>query len=317
MDYIYILQHYIYLLKQIISDQRYYTIIVTIYLVAMLPLMIYSRKNFWKLICKASDRTAEEVSQKKKELIARRTGSVSRANDSGFLLYLQELAPNQDAVLVLYKIYGLCIVPMIASVFVFALSLLNSNYKRMIPYFLLAVPVVSLAMLIGAKIGLKHEFRYVEKKDDRTPFYYPSLVLRIMVAIIACIAGIWLMVTGVKIYNEQVSHKDWIATTAYIYSEAIEVKYVYSYSYSVDDQTYYDKIECAGDAHNAGEFLTVKYNPENPTQSTDILEPQISAIIVNGLIGLWIIGMGLIIGFSDKIHEHRVERAKMKYNISE
>ena len=313
MDYIYVLQHYFYVLKQFFSDQRYYTIIVTVYLVAMLPLIIYSRKCFWKLVCTASGRSVNEVNQKKKELIAQRTGGVSRANDSGFSLYLQELAPNQDAVLILYKVYGLCIIPLIVSIAVFVLSLLNSNYKRIIPYFLFAVPVVSLAMLIGAKIGLKHEFRYVEKKDDRTPFYYPSLVFRIIVAIIACVAGIWLMVAGVKIYNEQVSRKDWTEATAYIYSETIEAEYVYYYSYNVGNQTYFNKIESLGDAHNAGESLTVKYNPEDPTQSTDILEPQISAIIVNGLIGLWIIGMGLIVGFSDKIHDYRVARAKAKY----
>ena len=317
MDFIYILQHYFYILKHLLSDERYYTFFVLFYLVIMLLLVIYSRKCFWKLICRASGRTVDEVNQKKRELVAQRTGHVTRANDSGFSLYLQELAPNQDAVIVLYKIYGLCIIPYIISIAVFVLSFLNSNYKRIIPYFLLAVPVVSIAMLIGAKIGLKHEFHYVEKKDDRTPLYFPSLVLRIIFAIIFCIAGVWLMIAGVNIYNEQVSQTDWIETTAYIYSEDFDSKYIYYYSYNVDDRTYYDKIETKGDAHNAGEYLTVKYNPKDPAQSTNNLKPYISTIIVNGLIGLLLIGMGLIVGFSDKIHDYRVKRAKMKYNISE
>lgn len=313
MDVIYILQHYIYILKHIISDDRYYSIIVLVYLAVMLPLVIYSRKCFWKLVCKASGRTAEEVSQKKRELIAQRTGSVSRASDSGFSLYLQELAPNQGAVLILYKIYGLSIFPLIASIAEFVLSLLNSNFKRMIPYFLLAVPIVSLAMLIGAKIGMKHEFRYVEKKNNRTPSYYLSLVMRIVFAIIFCAAGVWFMVAGVNIYNEQVSQKDWPETTAVIFSETVKGSYIYYYSYNVDDQTHYGRIESKGDAHNAGEILTVKYNPKDPDQSTHILEPHISTIIVNGIGGLFFIGVGVYVYFIDKIHERRVARAKMKY----
>ena len=313
MDFIYILQHYIYILKHIISDDRYYSIIVLVYLAVMLPLVIYSRKCFWKLVCKASGRTAEEVSQKKRELIAQRTGGVSRASDSGFSLYLQELAPNQGAVLILYKIYGLSIFPLIAAIAEFVLSLLNSNFKRMIPYFLLAVPIVSLAMLIGAKIGMKHEFRYVEKKDGRTPSYYLSFVMRIVFAIIFCVAGVWFMVAGVNIYNEHVSQKDWPETTAYIYSETVEGDYVYYYNYSVDDQTYFGSIETTGDAHNAGEILTVKYNPKDLAQSTDNLEPHISTIIVNGIGGLFFIGVGVFVVFIDKIHERRVAHAKLKY----
>lgn len=58
----------------------------------MFLLVIYSRRCFWKLICRAANRTVAETYQKKKELIAKRTGSASRNDNSGFMSYLQELA---------------------------------------------------------------------------------------------------------------------------------------------------------------------------------------------------------------------------------
>ena len=54
-------------------------------------------------------------------------------------------------------------------------------------------------------------------------------------------------------------------------------------------------------SHNAGEILTVKYDPKDPAQSTDNLEPHISTIIVNGIGGLFFIGVGVFVVFTDKI----------------
>lgn len=99
--------------------------------------------------------------------------------------------------------------------------------------------------------------------------------------------------SGVGSYLNQLSQQDWIRTEA-IVTESVfsrsrtigrhghsqklyNVKYVYTF----DGIEYEGVIEDTPFPQNPGTEITVKYDGENPNNSTDVLEPSFSALLMN------------------------------------
>lgn len=301
-----------YQIKDLITDERYYVLIAFVCLLVSVLLVSLSRKCFWKLVCKASGRTAKEVFEKRRQIIAERTGGASRVDDTNFVIYLQKNAPNRDALTMLYNIHKFALLPLVASIMLFALSLWSG--KPIMLFFVLTAFsfLVSVALLVAAVAGKNHEFKYVEKQSTNRHFDYFFLIC-IIFAVIMCLFGIYNILTGVKMYNNQLKYNDWIKTQAFIIGEQKETKgYTYSYRYNTDKTMYYGEIHCSGKAYEAAQIIEIKYNPESPEQSTALIKPRLSVLIVNGVGGLAFIGMGIAALFSRKIYNSYCERHNIK-----
>lgn len=113
-----------------------------------------------------------------------------------------------------------------------------------------------------------------------------------LMGIVALISGIRMVGEGVYNYVNEHSQQDWIPATAYTSSisskyysstdkgKSGEVRYNITYQYEVDGKTYSDVLYNRSEAMGIGDQITIKYDPEHPEDSTDILSPSLSNLIV-------------------------------------
>lgn len=98
--------------------------------------------------------------------------------------------------------------------------------------------------------------------------------------------------SGVGSYLNQLNQQDWIKTEAIVKESAFSrlkstggrhsrKLYNVKYVYTVDGIEYEGIIEDTPFPQNSGTEITVKYDEENPNNSTDILEPSLSALLIN------------------------------------
>lgn len=99
--------------------------------------------------------------------------------------------------------------------------------------------------------------------------------------------------SGVGSYLNQLNQQDWIKTEA-IVTESVfsrsrttgrhghsQKLYNVKYVYTLDGIEYEGVIEDTPFPQNPGTEITVKYDGENPNNSTDVLEPSLSALMMN------------------------------------
>lgn len=100
--------------------------------------------------------------------------------------------------------------------------------------------------------------------------------------------GIYCFGYGVKAYAQQLEQQDWTRTTA----EVIAVKskrdgrtkfYDIAYEYAVDGDVFSGIADGELHSKEPGDSIEIKYNPDSPKDSTSLLEPRISVVIMNFL----------------------------------
>lgn len=125
--------------------------------------------------------------------------------------------------------------------------------------------------------------------------------------IVFIIAGIVFTIIAFKLYIEQLNQRSWIKTEATVTnvtsrqvsrggvkSKGSKTVYDAVYIYENDSgESYVGEIKGTQWKKSVGEKVTVKYDPENPSESTDILEPGIGALLVNLFFGLFWIAVGI------------------------
>ena len=108
------------------------------------------------------------------------------------------------------------------------------------------------------------------------------------------IGSIWLAVKGVSIYREQLDQRDWTVHTAVVTNVKSRIEtsvgkhpnfsvtvYDIDYEYDVGGIIYTGRIVGNGFYKSIGDSFSIKYDPDAPENSTDILEPQPDALIYN------------------------------------
>lgn len=120
------------------------------------------------------------------------------------------------------------------------------------------------------------------KKAKNTIFI---MIFRI-VGIFILIQGIRMIGEGVYNYINEYSQQNWLSTTAYVVDISSEyssssirhrsrVRYDITYQYEVDGKSYSDMLYNRSQPMGIGDTIKVKYNPDSPKDSTDILKPSI------------------------------------------
>ncbi len=115
-------------------------------------------------------------------------------------------------------------------------------------------------------------------------------IFRIM-GLLVLILGIRMMIEGVWNYAEQQKQTDWILTTAEISDISSRVTgssrkhpsdtvFDITYQYEVDGEVYSDILYNRGRAFLLGDRIKIKYDPEQPENSTDILSPSFGNLIL-------------------------------------
>lgn len=131
------------------------------------------------------------------------------------------------------------------------------------------------------------------KKLSATVFV---LLFRIF-GIIVLIVGIRLIGAGIYNYINEHNQQDWISTTAYVvditseYSSSSRrkpshVRFDITYQYEVDGKEYSDILHNRDKALALGTPVSIKYDPDNHSDSTDILKPSLQNLIVFLVCGL-------------------------------
>lgn len=147
------------------------------------------------------------------------------------------------------------------------------------------------------------------KKAKNTIFI---IIFRI-VGIIILIQGIRMIGEGVYNYIDEHNQKDWVTTTAYVADISSEyssssirhsshVSYDITYQYEVDNEAYSDILYNRSQPMGIGDTIKVKYDPDAPDDSTDILKPSIHNLIVflvfgtiMGILGFFLSGAWILI----------------------
>ena len=126
-----------------------------------------------------------------------------------------------------------------------------------------------------------------------------------MVGVLFCLWGCYCIYFAFANYQAQQSQKDWPVTDAVVDSveqrwessgsgrhHSSRLVYDITYEYTVSETVYTGKIEGTVTKQEIGETFTVKYDPETPSVSTNILAPQPEGLVANLLGGLFFLAIG-------------------------
>lgn len=139
----------------------------------------------------------------------------------------------------------------------------------------------------------------MKNKVSRTIF----VVLLRLIGIFILIQGVRMVGEGVYNYIDEHNQQDWISTTAYVIDISSEylssstkrssrVRYDITYQYEVAGKSYSDILYNRSQAMALGDSVKIKYNPEAPGNSTDILKPSLNNLIVFLILGTLMITLG-------------------------
>lgn len=121
-----------------------------------------------------------------------------------------------------------------------------------------------------------------------------AVVIR-LIGIFILIQGVWMIGEGIYNHIDEHNQQDWVTTNAYVidisseYSHSIKrrshVHYDITYQYEVDGKSYSDILYNRNRAIALGEGIKIKYDPDAPENSTNIMEPSLHNLIVFLLFG--------------------------------
>lgn len=153
-------------------------------------------------------------------------------------------------------------------------------------------------------------------------------VVNLLFGIIFFCGAIYLLVNGLSNYIERVKQSDWIETDAVVISvnESVESSgvglrhttyrtvYDVEYQYDVDGNKQMGTIYHSSDKKEAGEIFKIKYNPADPSKSTDELKAS-GGYILTGMLGFVLIGaIGLLLLSSFFRDIKKKNKAVVKHN---
>lgn len=135
-------------------------------------------------------------------------------------------------------------------------------------------------------------------------------IVKIIGVIFIC-AAVYFAIVSVSNYLQQLDAQDWKATLANVtdveeYQKSTGTRrhrgsrtvYDISYEYYIGDHRYTGEIIESSTYQAVGDSITIKYDPDSPEHSTDIMEPHADALIINllfaflfGAIGVKISGL--------------------------
>ena len=109
-----------------------------------------------------------------------------------------------------------------------------------------------------------------------------SLIISGLLGVIAILSGIYLMSASVTNYIAESQKTDWIVTEARITDVSSRVKrnsrssttfYDLTYQYEADGKTYTGKKSSVSGIRLVGDEIKIKYDPDNPSDSTSDITP--------------------------------------------
>lgn len=132
------------------------------------------------------------------------------------------------------------------------------------------------------------------------------IVLFRIVGIFMLIQGIRMVGEGVYNYIDEHNQQDWISTTAYVVDISSEysssstkhssrVRYDITYQYEVEGESYSDVLHNRDKALGIGEGIKIKYDPNAPEDSTDILKPSLNNLMVFLVFGVLMSTVGFFL----------------------
>lgn len=125
-----------------------------------------------------------------------------------------------------------------------------------------------------------------------------------IMGMIVLMLGIRMVGEGIYNYIDEHNQKDWIFTTASVIDISSEysgtrhnqhVDYDITYQYEVDGNKYSDKLYNRSEAMGLGDKIKIKYNPDEPENSTDILAPSVKNLIIFLAFGAIFITIGFFL----------------------
>lgn len=134
----------------------------------------------------------------------------------------------------------------------------------------------------------------------RTAF---TALFRIM-GIIVLILGIRMIGEGIYNYIDEHHQADWISTTAYVIDISSEysgsthdqsVHYNITYQYEVNGAKYADTLYNRGKPMGIGDTVKIKYDPNVPEKSTDILKPSVYNLVIFLIFGVILTTVGFFL----------------------
>lgn len=131
-----------------------------------------------------------------------------------------------------------------------------------------------------------------------------KIILRLM-GIFILLLGIRMIGEGIYNYIDEHHQEDWITIYAEVsdisseYSDSLHhgssISYDITYQYEVDGQVYSDMLYNRGKPMALGDKVKIKYDPDAPENSTDILSPSIYNLIVFLVFGSIFTAIGVYI----------------------
>lgn len=102
------------------------------------------------------------------------------------------------------------------------------------------------------------------------------------------------LVSGIKLYTRQLQQQDWIVTEAVVTGGSQKVRssgtrrhrshttyYYADYLYTVDGTDFTGTTGASVTYRVTGEKLSVKYDPDRPDDSTEVLQPQTTGLVID------------------------------------
>lgn len=131
-------------------------------------------------------------------------------------------------------------------------------------------------------------------------------IFRIM-GIVVLLLGIRMVGEGICNYIEEHQQQDWVQTTGWVtevesgYSgirQGRSIRYDITYAYEAQGARYTGRLYNRSRYMDPGEPVVIKYDPENPADSTDILSPSLYNLVVFLLFGAALTGAGFLLSGS-------------------
>lgn len=145
----------------------------------------------------------------------------------------------------------------------------------------------------------------LNRETDKNVFKAPCVVF----CIIFFIVGLFFLYEGIEACQKHTIQQSWIETEAYVtqissrkensgFGRHNITKTVHDVEYIFDVpamETYYGKISGTSTYYDTGDILTIKYNPDNPHESTTVLYSNKKALIVNTILSVGFAFGGMLV----------------------
>ncbi len=110
-----------------------------------------------------------------------------------------------------------------------------------------------------------------------------------LMGVLVLILGIRMIGEGIYNYIDEHNQKNWVFTTAYVIDISSDysgtghnrrINYDIMYQYEVDGKEYSGELYNRSKAMELGDTVKIKYDPDTPEHSTDILAPSLKNLII-------------------------------------